>query len=59
MTLTAAELDSARVIRATMDKAGRLKDADAFRAASAASRKLHGDTRHTAVQWHALHSKAA
>jgi len=58
IALTDAELDSASAIRATLTKSGHLKDADAFRAANAASREAHGDDRHEAVKWHALHSRA-
>jgi secreted protein with Ig-like and vWFA domain len=57
--LTAAEKNTARAIRATMDEAGRLKDADTFRALCRASRERHGEDRHEVVKWHALHMRAA
>lgn len=56
--LTAAELTSARAIRATMKPNGGLdpKRFDAFRAANRASREQHGDNRHEAVKTCAVHA---
>jgi hypothetical protein len=58
-TLTADEKTTARQIRATMDSAGRLTDADAFRTLCHASREHHGEDRHNAVKWTAVHMKAS
>lgn len=57
MTLTAAELNSARAIRATMRPNGSLdpKRFDDFRAANRASREQHGE-RHEAVKVCATHA---
>ena len=60
-TLTAAELTSARAIRATMKPNGSLdpKRFDDFRAANRASREQHGDDRHELVKSVALHTTLA
>ena len=57
--LTTDEMTSARAIRAALDNAGRLRDADAFRAAAHASREQHGEDRHNAVKFAAMHMKAS
>ncbi len=58
--LTAAELTSARAIRATMNPNGSLdpKRFDDFRAENRASCELHGDDRHEHVKACALHASA-